>query len=151
MKYVLDTNILIGLGRYETFQDYFLGQFLTPKDKVTIPSVCLGELESMSLRKRWGKARWEYLLNILKAFEVHPIQGEKLYTAYANIETYSQNQHPTRKRPDKKSDKMGKNDLWVAATAHVLEATLITADKDFAHLDGEFFQLLSINPDDFKD
>jgi predicted nucleic acid-binding protein len=149
MKYVLDTNILIGLGRHEAFQDYLLGQFLTLEDEVIIPSVCLGELESMSLRKRWGAARWEYLLKILEAFEVHPIQGEALYTAYANIETYSQNQHPTRKRPDKKSDKMGKNDLWVAATAHVLEATLITADKDFVHLDGEYFELLSINPDDF--
>jgi len=151
MKYVVDTNILFGLGKHRRFFLYFFKNFVAPENQIIIPAVCLGELESMSLRKRWGKPRWEEFISILKNFKVHPIQGKTLYTAYANIETYSQNQHPTRKRPDKKSDKMGKNDLWVAATAHVLKATLITADKDFAHLDGEFFQLLSINPDDFKD
>jgi len=30
---------------------------------------------------------------------------------------------------------MGKNDLWIAATTHVLNATLVTTDKDFDHLD----------------
>jgi tRNA(fMet)-specific endonuclease VapC len=29
---------------------------------------------------------------------------------------------------------MGKNDIWIAATARVLGATLLTTDKDFNHL-----------------
>jgi len=39
---------------------------------------------------------------------------------------------------------MGKNDLWIAATASVLNASLITTDKDFVHLDKEFLKLLHI-------
>ena len=33
---------------------------------------------------------------------------------------------------------MGKNDLWIAATASVAAAVLITEDQDFDHLDGVF-------------
>ncbi|MDN5203316.1 hypothetical protein QQ008_18155 [Fulvivirgaceae bacterium BMA10] len=33
---------------------------------------------------------------------------------------------------------MGKNDLWIAATAFVAKAELITMDGDFDHLNGEF-------------
>lgn len=33
---------------------------------------------------------------------------------------------------------MGKNDLWIAATASAIDATLITSDKDFDHLDGNY-------------
>jgi predicted nucleic acid-binding protein len=29
---------------------------------------------------------------------------------------------------------MGKNDLWIAAIAHVYDLTLLTSDKDFDHL-----------------
>ena len=31
---------------------------------------------------------------------------------------------------------MGKNDLWIAATAHASGAVLVTTDKDFDHLHG---------------
>jgi len=34
--------------------------------------------------------------------------------------------------------KMGKNDLWIAATAHVTGATLLTTDRDFDHLEPAF-------------
>jgi len=36
---------------------------------------------------------------------------------------------------------MGKNDLWIAATAYTLNATLVTTDTDFDHLDGEFIEV----------
>ena len=39
---------------------------------------------------------------------------------------------------------MGKNDLWIAATTYVAGAKLITADKDFDHLDGEYFEVIYI-------
>jgi len=34
-----------------------------------------------------------------------------------------------------------KNDLWIAATALVTKAELITADSDFDHLDDVFFRV----------
>jgi predicted nucleic acid-binding protein len=36
---------------------------------------------------------------------------------------------------------MGKNDLWIAATAKVANATLITVDSDFSHLAKSFIQV----------
>lgn len=43
--------------------------------------------------------------------------------------------------------KMGKNDLWIAATAVVENAELITTDKDFIHLDGEFLTVHYVDYD----
>ena len=34
---------------------------------------------------------------------------------------------------------MGKNDVWIAATAHVNGAILLTTDNDFDHLTPLFF------------
>jgi tRNA(fMet)-specific endonuclease VapC len=39
---------------------------------------------------------------------------------------------------------MGKNDLWIAATASVTNSRLISSDKDFNHLNGEYLDLLLI-------
>ena len=36
---------------------------------------------------------------------------------------------------------MGKNDLWIAATASVLEAKLLTTDADFGHLKDVFVDI----------
>jgi len=37
---------------------------------------------------------------------------------------------------------MGKNDLWIAATAHVIKAHLFTTDNDFNHLDPSYIKLI---------
>lgn len=42
------------------------------------------------------------------------------------------------------SRNMGKNDLWIAATASVTNATLITTDKDFYHLNNTYLKLTII-------
>lgn len=39
---------------------------------------------------------------------------------------------------------MGKNDLWIAATAHVTQSILITTDLDFNHLHKTFFEVAHI-------
>jgi tRNA(fMet)-specific endonuclease VapC len=39
---------------------------------------------------------------------------------------------------------MGKNDLWIAATASVLDIPLMTTDNDFAHLDPVFLKLIKL-------
>ena len=39
---------------------------------------------------------------------------------------------------------MGKNDLWIAVTTHLLEATLITTDNDFDHLKNVYFNVEKI-------
>ncbi|MCB0855324.1 MAG: PIN domain-containing protein, partial [Bacteroidetes bacterium] len=39
---------------------------------------------------------------------------------------------------------MGKNDLWIAASAHALKLRLVTTDKDFSHLKEDFIELLEV-------
>ncbi len=39
---------------------------------------------------------------------------------------------------------MGKNYLWIAATAFALDVPLITTDGDFDHLDEIFIKVLKI-------
>jgi tRNA(fMet)-specific endonuclease VapC len=41
---------------------------------------------------------------------------------------------------------MGKNDLWIAATASLLNLKLITTDADFDHLDSSFISLQKLLP-----
>jgi tRNA(fMet)-specific endonuclease VapC len=50
---------------------------------------------------------------------------------------YSQSHHPILKLPHP-ARKMGKNDLWIAATTAIYNATLLSTDNDFTHLDGVF-------------
>lgn len=38
---------------------------------------------------------------------------------------------------------MGKNDLWIAATAYEIGASLVTTDKDFNHLQDIFLPIIS--------
>jgi predicted nucleic acid-binding protein len=45
---------------------------------------------------------------------------------------------------------MGKNDLWIAASASLAGATLITTDKDFDHLHGKFVEVVWLDPNLYK-
>ena len=71
---------------------------------------------------------------------VIPINRTDIHAAYAEIQAYSQGKIAT-KPLGQSARNMGKNDLWIAATTHVLEASLLTADKDFQHLDQVYFPL----------
>ena len=64
--------------------------------------------------------------------------SEVIVDAYVDIESYSTGYHPTRFLPGNDII-LGKNDLWIAATAVVTEATLLTSDGDFDHLHEAFF------------
>jgi len=61
---------------------------------------------------------------------------------YAQIDAFSQNKIADRPLPNGKTARnMGKNDLWIAATTSVLQATLLTLDYDFEHLEEQFINL----------
>jgi tRNA(fMet)-specific endonuclease VapC len=44
---------------------------------------------------------------------------------------------------------MGKNDLWIAASAHATKATLLTTGKDFFHLKNMFIEIQYIDIQNF--
>ena len=81
----------------------------------------------------------------LQALHPFPIDSDEITAAYADIDAFSNGQHPNMKLlPNTSSRNMGKNDLWIAATTMLLNATLITTDDDFLHLFPRFFKLEKI-------
>lgn len=45
---------------------------------------------------------------------------------------------------------LGQNDMWIAATAHVLDCELVTTDKDFDHLHGAKLRRRWIDPNSLR-
>lgn len=120
---------------------------LKPFDFPNIPVisvVTIGELHSLALQNNWGTARMSRLERFIKQFLIADINSETVIRKYAEIDAFSQNRLEHRLL-GASARNMGKNDLWIAATASVLKANLVTTDKDFCHLDKIYFELININ------
>jgi len=143
MTYLIDTNIIVHFVRasmtYERLEKS-IPLFSNNLD-VYFSEVSVGEILSISQRNRWGNKKIERMEAVLDALTLIPISYADIYRAYATIDAYSQSHHPTLSLPQGMTARnMGKNDVWIAATAYVLRATLVTTDKDFDHLQ-HFFGL----------
>lgn len=77
------------------------------------------------------------------------ISYDKILEKYEEIDAFSQGRHKTRKS-NFSAINMGKNDLWIAATASAFDITLVTTDRDFNHLEGEFLKLKFIDINKFR-
>ena len=146
MKYVLDTNILLIYLRNHPLSTFLETQY----DPFSLPNipivsvVSVGEIQSLALRNNWGRKRVEVLNEFLNELVITSINSQDVIQRYAEIDAYSQVKL-FDKPLDGSSRNMGKNDLWIASTASVAEATLITADSDFHHLDGEFLDVIKVD------
>ena len=92
----------------------------------------------------WGVKKLKLVQKLIDRLVVVELKYDDLINNYIEIEKYNRNIHPTKKRLGSHI-KMGKNDVWIAATAMSTKSKLITTDKDFEHLDGEFFDVLMIH------
>ena len=90
-----------------------------------------------------GKKRLKRTKALLQNITAVPISEDNIYETYAKIDAYSKKIITSSISPpfDFSAQKMGKNDLWIAATASVSGGILLTMDKDFAHLQTVFLQL----------
>ena len=66
------------------------------------------------------------LLNLLITVDVSG-NSQALINAYAEIDSYGLKRHPT-KTYSGSAKPLGKNDMWIAATAFAVNATLLTTD-----------------------
>jgi tRNA(fMet)-specific endonuclease VapC len=94
------------------------------------------EARSLAVRFGWGAARMNQLGFLLATFPRVHVHEPGMLDAYVAIDTYSLSV----------GAEMGKNDLWIAAAAHVTGATLLTTDRDFDHLDGRYLLRDWIDP-----
>ena len=80
--------------------------------------------------------------HFLHALNPFPVESEEIAAAYADLDAFSQCAHPSYLPPAGMTGRnMGKNDLWIAATAMLFNATLLTTDADFAHLSPHFLKV----------
>jgi tRNA(fMet)-specific endonuclease VapC len=144
MTYILDSNILIQLVRENVKVVSTLQEINVISDNSEIVSFAsVGESLAFSLKNKWGIAKNEKLESFLRTIPAIPMRGRRLADAYADIDAFSQGRHPTLTSTFTARN-MGKNDLWIAATAHVYEAILLTTDNDFDHLMPHFLTIQKI-------
>ncbi len=146
MNYLLDTNILLIYLRNDPLAAKIDHQFdpLTYPNRPLVSVVSMGEIHSLALRNQRGEKRMVLLDSFLKKFLIADINVETIIHRYAEIDAYSQ-EKLTGKPLSMSARNMGKNDLWIAATASVLKAKLMTLDNDFDHLNNIFLELEKIN------
>ena len=151
MNYILDTNLVLTYLR-DNLQARNLEKdlkLLSGKYNLIFSVVSVGELRSIAKRNNWGSKRIDAMFDILSDFLIADINVEDIIERYAEIDVFSQGRL-SGKRVDFTARNMGKNDLWIAATASVLGIELITADKDFEDLNGKYLKLKLIDLNDYK-
>lgn len=143
MRYVLDTNVLLHYAREGATHELLKSTYqpFSEVNESVISIVTVAEIYSLARKHKWGKRRTEILESLLSALVVVNIQYLDLIEMYVDIESYNNGNHPTLNKAGS-TVVMGKNDLWIAATAAITEASLLTSDNDFDHLDGVFFKVI---------
>jgi predicted nucleic acid-binding protein len=140
-RYILDTGILLGYlrgAKYAAYVESVYSPFKSPNTSA-ISIVSKAELYSLAIQFGWGLNKQNALAKLLREVPQIDINREELFRMYAEIDSYSLGRNKLHPLPSGAAGmKMGKNDLWIAATASVLQATLLTIDHHFDHLDGEF-------------
>ncbi len=141
MNYVLDTNILL-IWLKDPVRKKVVEESYGPLNYGNTPiisAVTIGEMRSLALKNSWGDRRIKIVEDLIEELVIVGVQYSELFDAYARIDAFSQGKLAAN---NISARNMGKNDLWIAATAMVTNSRLITADKDFKHLDGAFFEVI---------
>jgi tRNA(fMet)-specific endonuclease VapC len=143
-NYLLDTNVFLYLLRNDRRWFKIEEQFGLNKTGNFISLISLGELWSIGLRNQWGVSRMTQIEDLVQNFTLIDLNIESIIKRYGEIDAFSQGK--LKDRPLGTSARnMGKNDLWLAATASVLNLTFITSDKDFNHLASTFLNLEALD------
>lgn len=140
MIHFWDTNIILHTLRNPAFftrlDNHY--HFFDVDNQVFISIVSVGEIYAIALRNRWGATRRQQLIELLQQFKTIPLYDDAIFIdLYAQIGIYSQSHHPHLPLIGS-ARKMGKNDIWIATTATYLNATLLSTDNDFEHLNNVF-------------
>ncbi|HUU06394.1 MAG TPA: type II toxin-antitoxin system VapC family toxin [Patescibacteria group bacterium] len=147
-KYLLDTGILAGFIRGSEYAKYAEGkyQLFDPRNEIFISVVSVGEILSLAIQFDWGDAKKAILKKTINEIPWVDINNEEVLNCYAEIDAFCLNKNKAKPLPPGISaKKLQKNDLWIASTASVLNATLLTIDKDFDLLQNEYLNVVYID------
>jgi tRNA(fMet)-specific endonuclease VapC len=151
VDYLLDTNVLVIYSRSADIarrieRDH---QLFDGNNDLAISIVTIGEINSLIAQYGYGKRRKGSIQNMLNKVLEIDINIRKILDLYGQIDAYSQGKLK-EKKGDFTARNMGKNDLWIAATASAFDMVLVTTDKDFDHLEGEYVKLKFIDVEKYK-
>jgi tRNA(fMet)-specific endonuclease VapC len=127
---ILDTNVLIHVIR-----DNRMGNRIQEEldlrgreERPLISIVTVGEALALAHRFAWGDQKVVRLHELLRNLVVVDISQPGIAERYAELTVYARAAGRT----------LGDNDRWIAATASITGAELITTDRDFEILDPNF-------------
>ena len=143
-RYVLDTGVLVHYARQsQLYREIEAKEKLSEPDCMPLISIVVyGEILSFGMQHNWGSQKLLSITSLLSRLIIIDINSGDLsiLKAYAEIDAFSKGKLPGHPLGTSAIN-MGKNDLWIAATAKVANATLITIDSDFNHLHNKFIQV----------
>jgi tRNA(fMet)-specific endonuclease VapC len=146
LNVLYDTNILIKIVRDKSTTER-VRKIVNPHNGLEYTSLInKAEILSIAMQNNWGTTRRNRLEKLFDEIVVVDISDESILNGYINIDAFSQGKYLTLKLKGSAKN-MGKNDIWIAATASVFQFVLITTDKDFDHLDGVFLNRILFDPD----
>lgn len=142
MDYLLDTNIIVIYSRDNKLSEKIEEKYeiFSGDNRLFISVVTLGEIDAFIKKFKLGERRKRNFNKILEGVVSIGLNHRKLISKYGDIDAYSQGKisHEGEKFSSKN---MGKNDIWIAATASTFNLKLFTTDKDFNHLSGKYVDL----------
>ncbi len=127
MIYLLDTNVISALMREDPHMGAWLSS-VSANDRIVICTIARGEILFGLGRLAQGRRRADLEAKAQKLFAVLPCEPVAAAAGdlYANVKMA----HQRRGLP------LDENDLWMAATALALNATLVSHDSDFRGVAG---------------
>lgn len=137
--WILDTNILVHLLRGKA-----AGRDLDQRFGLTTsavrPSICIvtvGECLSLAKQFGWGAQKQKALRDLLNQLPVVDINEPSILDRYAEIDAVCK----------AAGNKLKKNDLWIAASAAVLGAAVLTCDRDFSGIPPGLVDIEFVHPE----
>jgi tRNA(fMet)-specific endonuclease VapC len=127
VTYLLDTNAISALMRADTRMASWLSS-IGPDDRVVVCAIARGEILFGLERLARGRRRNELEGKAGKLFAILPCEPVPAAAGdrYANVKVSQQ----------RRGLPLDENDLWIAATALALDATLVSRDSDFRAIEG---------------
>ena len=135
---LLDTNIVILLIRGGPIGQAVDSRFQlrARPDRPLVAVVTLGEALAFARQHNWGPERIGRLRELLRELIPVNVNAQPILERYAEIDTVLRRSGRT----------LSDNDVWIAACASAAEATLLTTDRDFDPLVGQYLERVWIDP-----
>lgn len=135
--WILDTGIIVHVLRGSPLGGHLIEdhQLRARNDVPLLSVVSIGELLSLARQFNWGVDKIQYMQEVVGELVIVDINSQPVLEAYAEIDAWGRS----------KGLSLGKNDLWIAASAAATNSTLLTADKDFDPLQ-QFIHRIYFDP-----